>query len=236
MVGAVRTMRGSGKEGQRGQGGLGSFCWTNEIPYTSIPLCCEPALLPLLNADPERRVCSLAMSALSRRCASALVRQRPRSHPHRLAALSVALPSSPALASRSITTTRTHSSLAIADASLASKAHLPFDHPAASIFKPLDTFTPRHIGPREQDVQAMLKTVGYASMDQFIDACVPSHIRIVELNDQDVRPFSELELLRRAEKLAAKNRPMKSYIGMGYHNAIVPPVIQRNVSRSGSGA
>ncbi|KAJ9110135.1 hypothetical protein QFC19_001806 [Naganishia cerealis] len=78
----------------------------------------------------------------------------------------------------------------------------------------------------------MLKYLGYDSMADFVGATVPSDIRIKELGDDDVKPFSELELLRRAERLAEMNRPMKSYIGMGYHNAIVPPVIQRNVSGS----
>ena len=76
----------------------------------------------------------------------------------------------------------------------------------------------------------MLKYLGYESMDAFVSETVPEDIRIKELTDGDVKPFSELELLRRAERLAEQNRAMKSYIGMGYHNSIVPPVIQRNVS------
>lgn len=76
----------------------------------------------------------------------------------------------------------------------------------------------------------MLSLLGYQSMDEFVNATVPSDIRISELSDSEIKPFSELELLRRAERLAEQNRPMKSYIGMGYCNAIVPPVIQRNVS------
>lgn len=79
----------------------------------------------------------------------------------------------------------------------------------------------------------MLAALGYDSMEAFINATVPSDIRINELSDSDVKPFSELELLRRAERLAEQNRAMKSYIGMGYHNSIVPPVIQRNVSPLG---
>lgn len=77
----------------------------------------------------------------------------------------------------------------------------------------------------------MLGYLGYESMDAFVSETVPADIRINELSDADVQPFSELELMRRAERLAEMNRPMKSYIGMGYHNSIVPPVIQRNVSR-----
>jgi hypothetical protein len=76
----------------------------------------------------------------------------------------------------------------------------------------------------------MLGYLGYDSMESFIGETVPADIRIKEVSDEDVKPFSELELMRRAERLAEMNRPMKSYIGMGYHNSIVPPVIQRNVS------
>lgn len=130
------------------------------------------------------------------------------------------------------TSTRDHSTLAISPSSSASHALHPPTHalPSSSIFRPLDTFTPRHIGPREDDASSMLKYLGYESMDAFVSETVPADIRIKELTDGDVKPFSELELLRRAERLAEQNRAMKSYIGMGYHNSIVPPVIQRNVS------
>lgn len=64
-------------------------------------------------------------------------------------------------------------------------------------------------------MKSMLDTLGYDSMESFIDATVPKSIRIKELGDEEIRPFSELELLRRAERLAEMNKPMKSYIGMG---------------------
>ncbi|WVQ64835.1 glycine dehydrogenase [Kwoniella botswanensis] len=108
-------------------------------------------------------------------------------------------------------------------------------HPSkSSIFTPLDTFLPRHLGPRQSDVESMLSTLGYKSMDAFIDDTIPKGIRVDALTDKEgdktgIRPFSELELARRVEEVASLNKPMKSYIGMGYHNAIVPPVIQRNV-------
>lgn len=101
-------------------------------------------------------------------------------------------------------------------------------HPASSsILAPLDTFTPRHIGPsllksEDHDVKAMLKTVGYNTLDEFVDAVVPQHIRIKELTDKDVRPFSELEFQRRAEEVASMNKPMKSYIGMGCVYGLTP--------------
>jgi glycine dehydrogenase len=81
----------------------------------------------------------------------------------------------------------------------------------------------------------MLSFLGYKSMEEFVSQTVPGNIRIKELDDKDIRPLSELEFMRRAERLAAENKMVKSYIGMGYHNAIVPPVIQRNVSRVSRG-
>ncbi|KAI9632563.1 glycine dehydrogenase mitochondrial precursor [Dioszegia hungarica] len=106
-------------------------------------------------------------------------------------------------------------------------------HPStSSVFTPLDTFLPRHLGPRDADVKDMLSALGYKDMDSFINECIPKDVRVSPLSDNDadgIRPMSELELRRRAEEVAGMNKGMKSYIGMGYHNAIVPPVIQRNV-------
>src|SRR5690606_2957783 len=42
-------------------------------------------------------------------------------------------------------------------------------------------------------------------------------------------PFSELELERHMKRLGSKNKTFKSYIGMGYYDTILPPVIQRNI-------
>ncbi|KAF8274146.1 glycine dehydrogenase [Lactarius quietus] len=77
----------------------------------------------------------------------------------------------------------------------------------------------------------MLSKLGYSSMDAFVDEVVPSKIRIPTdvVSDNVIGPLSEAELLRRAKMLGAENKQYKSYIGMGYHNAVVPPVILRNV-------
>ncbi|WVR03832.1 glycine dehydrogenase [Kwoniella sp. DSM 27419] len=141
-----------------------------------------------------------------------------------------------------VTSTRALRPHASAPAQSSTTAVQPHPHPpsasfhpsSSSIFTPLDTFAPRHIGPRSSDVEAMLSTLGYKSMDEFIEATIPNNVRIDELIDQDgakngIRPFSELELARRIDEIAKLNKGMKSYIGMGYHNAIVPPVIQRNI-------
>jgi glycine dehydrogenase len=91
-----------------------------------------------------------------------------------------------------------------------------------------DTFVRRHIGPNGAEVAEMLETLGYGSLDELIDATVPASIRLnrsLQLGPER----SEYELLSELRKLAQKNKVFRSFIGMGYHDTIVPPVIQRNI-------
>src|SRR5438876_210414 len=93
---------------------------------------------------------------------------------------------------------------------------------------PADRFASRHIGPSPDEVRGMLATVGYDSLDAFIDAVVPAHIRLG-------RPLqlppgrTEREVLQALRGLAAQNQLYRSYIGMGYHHSFTPQVIQRNI-------
>jgi Glycine cleavage system P-protein len=99
-------------------------------------------------------------------------------------------------------------------------------------FAPLDTFQERHVGPDAREVSQMLKVLGYDCLDAFVADTVPQHIRTDSsaVSSESIPPLSESELLKRAGELAAQNKPFRSYIGMGYWNAVVPPVILRNVS------
>ncbi len=91
-----------------------------------------------------------------------------------------------------------------------------------------DRFMHRHIGPTEEDCKAMLELLGFGSMDEFIDATVPRSIRTT-------RPLalpehrSEYKILDELREIAAKNSVFRSFIGMGYHACVTPPVIQRNI-------
>ena len=94
------------------------------------------------------------------------------------------------------------------------------------------TFTDRHIGPRSEDIQQMLTTLGYASMQDFIEDVVPADIRLASpLSGKtiDSQGLSESEALDTLKQIAAQNRVYRSYIGMGYYDCFVPPVIQRNI-------
>jgi glycine dehydrogenase len=89
-------------------------------------------------------------------------------------------------------------------------------------------FAYRHIGPRREDVADMVETLGFGSVDAFIDAVVPGEIRLR-------RPLalppgrSEREVLQALRGLAGMNRVFRSYIGMGYAGCFTPQVVQRNV-------
>jgi glycine dehydrogenase len=91
-----------------------------------------------------------------------------------------------------------------------------------------DSFIHRHIGPRPEDGKKMLETLGFANMDELIKKAIPSSIETAEpLNIGE--PQSEYEVLRQLRELAGKNQIFRSYLGMGYHDCITPPVIQRNI-------
>ncbi|MDV8149486.1 aminomethyl-transferring glycine dehydrogenase [Arthrobacter sp. B10-11] len=94
------------------------------------------------------------------------------------------------------------------------------------------TFVDRHIGARRQaDIDTMLKSVGYDSVDSLVDTAVPNDIRQdVALRLQDA--LSEVEVLGELRKLAAKNKTAVQMIGQGYYDTVTPPVIRRNVLES----
>ncbi|MES2304841.1 MAG: aminomethyl-transferring glycine dehydrogenase [Gemmatimonadota bacterium] len=91
-----------------------------------------------------------------------------------------------------------------------------------------NTFVPRHIGPTSADVQAMLDTLGYPTLNAFIDAVVPASIRMANPLKLPAGQ-GEHEVLATMRALAAKNQVFRSYIGMGYNGTFTPPVIQRNI-------
>ena len=97
-----------------------------------------------------------------------------------------------------------------------------------NIFEHPDKFADRHIGPGQEDVNAMLKTIGVATFDQLINDTIPSSIRLKEPLKLS-NPVTEYRFIENLKKIAERNKVFKSYIGMGYYNTITPAVIQRNI-------
>ncbi len=91
-----------------------------------------------------------------------------------------------------------------------------------------DDFKLRHIGPRETELKHMFKTIGVETMEQLIYETLPDDIRLK--TDLDLEPaMSEYEFAKHIIALGNKNKVFQSYIGLGYNQAVIPAVIQRNV-------
>jgi glycine dehydrogenase len=89
-------------------------------------------------------------------------------------------------------------------------------------------FATRHVGPRDHEIESMLASLGVSSLGELVDQTVPSSIRLEgDLDLPDASP--EHLLLRRLEGIGAKNKVFRTYLGMGYHDTVVPGVILRNI-------
>jgi len=89
-------------------------------------------------------------------------------------------------------------------------------------------FAARHIGPDADEMAAMLAAVGASTVADLIDQTVPAAIRQHGPLDLPA-PLPETDVVARLRQIASRNRVMTSLIGLGYHDTITPPVIQRNV-------
>ena len=89
-------------------------------------------------------------------------------------------------------------------------------------------FVDRHVGLDPDAVATMLARVGHSSLEELMDAAVPSAIRSTGELDLPA-PRSEDEVARELRALAAANRPGEAMIGLGYHGTLTPPVVRRNV-------
>ena len=94
-----------------------------------------------------------------------------------------------------------------------------------------DGFRTRHIGPDAGAQARMLETVGFASLDDLIDAAVPAQIRSAE---PMVLPpaSSEQEVLSALRSLSERNQTRVQMIGQGYYDTVTPAVIRRRMLES----
>ena len=89
-------------------------------------------------------------------------------------------------------------------------------------------FIARHIGPSQDEIDAMLAQLGHASLEDLVQAIVPDSIRLAAPLAL-APPVSEAQALQDIAALAQANRVLRSLIGMGYYGTIMPAVIARNV-------
>ena len=91
-----------------------------------------------------------------------------------------------------------------------------------------NAFVHRHIGIQESDLPEMFSTIGTSTISELISQTIPEEI----INERELdidSALNEAECLELLRSFANKNEVWKTYIGLGYHPTLVPPVIQRNV-------
>ena len=92
------------------------------------------------------------------------------------------------------------------------------------------TFASRHIGPTQSEVDYMLQTLGYKTLEEFVADVVPQSIAMKsKLVDALPKALSETEAIQALRERADKNKVFRSAIGMGYYGTITPAVVLRNV-------
>ena len=92
----------------------------------------------------------------------------------------------------------------------------------------MEPFTIRHLGPTERDRSAMLDVLGVASLDALTEEAVPADIRMD--GPIDLPPaVGEAQVQADLARMAARNNPLRSMIGQGYHGTVTPPVIRRGI-------
>ncbi|WP_035563762.1 aminomethyl-transferring glycine dehydrogenase [Hymenobacter sp. IS2118] len=94
--------------------------------------------------------------------------------------------------------------------------------------QPADVFEDRHNAPGADEQAAMLRAIGVSSIEQLIDETVPPAIRLKRPLDLPTA-LSERAFLAKFKQIASQNQVFKTYIGLGYHDTTLPPVIQRNI-------
>lgn len=89
-------------------------------------------------------------------------------------------------------------------------------------------FEQRHHGAKDDSLTARLQVLNLPSLEALIDETMPSSIRL-KTSMCLPEPLTESQFLAEFEAMSRKNKIYKSYIGMGYHHCVLPPVILRNI-------
>ena len=109
----------------------------------------------------------------------------------------------------------------------------------AQTFASLDTYAKRHnLQTEQEDIQVLLKELGYKNLDEMIAAIIPKSIRYTD-SERIVLPFDkegsktvlngESDILSELYSYAKENQMKKSLIGQGYYDNKIPSVILRNI-------
>lgn len=93
----------------------------------------------------------------------------------------------------------------------------------------MECFADRHVGSGEKELNEMLQTIGVGSVEELIGEVIPQSIRLKKPLALPAEGMTEWEFAAHIRELASRNKPFRSFIGMGYYGCAVPAVVQRNV-------
>src|SRR5258708_9314499 len=91
----------------------------------------------------------------------------------------------------------------------------------------LSSFSRRHIGLTDAELEDLVNAIGADSLDTLIDAVVPEKIRFKGALGLP-EPLSEAEALRQLRSLADAKEVSKTYYGLGYYTTLTPPASHRH--------
>ncbi|MEA4936865.1 MAG: aminomethyl-transferring glycine dehydrogenase [Paludibacter sp.] len=91
-----------------------------------------------------------------------------------------------------------------------------------------ELFQDRHIGISQNDEAIMLQTIGVKTLDELITRTIPEDILLDNALDLP-EPMTEKQYLNHIHELGEKNQIFTNYIGQGWYDTVLPPVIQRNI-------
>ena len=95
-------------------------------------------------------------------------------------------------------------------------------------FMRTEKFVERHIGPNEAEIEKMLGHIEAQTIEELLAQTLPEAIRLKQpLNLAE--GISEYAFSKHIQALGKKNKSFSNFIGLGYHPAITPAVIQRNI-------
>mmetsp|Transcript_18037 Transcript_18037/g.25339 ORF Transcript_18037/g.25339 Transcript_18037/m.25339 type:complete len:997 (-) Transcript_18037:113-3103(-) len=93
---------------------------------------------------------------------------------------------------------------------------------------PKDLLVWRHIGVTPDEATEMAQATGCDSLEQLIDETIPDHLRFT--GEVDIpEPIGERAMMKEMVRVGEMNQVFRSFIGQGYYNCELPPVIKRNL-------
>ena len=84
------------------------------------------------------------------------------------------------------------------------------------------------MGPSENDQKLMLESLGEDSLDELMKKIVPTNIQVNSLSKLP-NPIDEHQMLQELESISKKNKLIRSLIGDGFYQTLMPSVIKRNI-------